>query len=353
MQKRLLALVALPPRLLPWVKAWGRKHPMAFAVLTVTVGVASSTGLGWQAIKGVDWRETLHALAEASPLYGLAALGTFLASNWLRAMRWRFLFAARPPPIGRLWLVQNTGIGMNNLMPVRLVSEPVQYALLVGRDKVPQGTAVATLAMERVLDFQTTFILLAAAILAVPEMRGYWPTWPIVGGALLFAVASTLGLHLVGWASKRFAWARSWAFFAQTGQEVVLMERRFLALFLSLILSISTWVALGATAWLLGRGLDIPLGFFAAVVLVVLVTFAATTVPGVLGGIGVFEFASVGLLVLFFQVERELALTFALLMHAIWFLPPVLVAMVVLQKEGVTALRALRPASSTSDRNSG
>jgi len=344
MQKRRLALAALPPRLLLQLRAWRRKYPMAFAGLLATVGVIFSVGLGWQAVKGVDWRETLHGLAEASPLYGLAALGTFLASNWLRALRWRFLFAQGPPPVWRLFLVQNTGIGMNNLMPVRIFSEPVQYALLVDRDKVPPGTAVATLGMERVLDFQATFIVLAAATLAVPEMQGHGATWPILGLALLFTVGSTLGLHLVGWASKRFAWARSWAFLAQTGQAVLQMENRLPALCLSLTLSIGTWVAHGATAWLLGRGLDIPLGFPAALVLVVLVTFVSTVVPGFVGGIGVFEFAATGVLVLFFNVDRDLGLSFALLIHALWFLPPVLVAMVMLPLEGIAALRALRQA---------
>jgi len=206
--------------------------------------------------------------------------------------------------------------------------------------------------MERVLDFQATFVVLTAAILAVPQMQGHKATWPILGLALFFASGSTLGLHLIGWASKRFDWTRSWAFFAQTGQEVVRMERHLVTLSLSLALSIGTWVALGAAVWLLARGVHIPLGFPAAVVLIVLVTFVATTVPGVLGGIGVFEFASVGVLVLFFNLQRDLALSFALLMHALWFLPPVLVAMVMLPTEGVAALRALRQSPHALDRNS-
>lgn len=324
--------------------AWQRRHPLLFLALFVAIGALLGGWLGWQAVRGVSWRATAHALGGFAPLYGVGAVACFLANNFLRATAWYLLFPQRAPTVWRLFLVENTGIGVNNLLPMRWFSEAVQFALLRVRDKVPEGIALATLGMTRVLDFQANFILLAVFFPLVPAVREHIALGPVLGLAFFLAFGSTLGLHLLGWAYRRFARFRGVPLLANIGEAVLALEAHPRRLAFALALTVGQWISLGGAAWFLAMGVGIDLSLAEAVALVILVTFAATTIPGLLGGLGVFEFASVGVLVTFYGVEKSRALSHGLLMHALWWLPPVLIALLMLPLEGWGAIRALREA---------
>jgi hypothetical protein len=118
--------------------------------LRLLTGLAFSVGLGWQTARGLGWREVASSLQGYPFLYGLTALGVFLVANWVRAYRWQLLFLDQRVSLVRLFLVQNVGMGLNNLMPIRTFSEVYQCTLLTVRGAVTPGTALATLGVERV-----------------------------------------------------------------------------------------------------------------------------------------------------------------------------------------------------------
>mgnify|MGYP000409763506 CR=1 FL=1 len=92
--------------------------------------------------------------------------------------------------------------------------------------------------------------------------------------------------------------------------------------------------------------MDIPLSL-AQTVLVILVTiFVATSVPAVPGAIGTFEAAMVYIAALF-GVDKDLAFPYALVMHALLFLPPTILAAVFLPREGIGSIRELRSRART------
>ncbi|MCS7206569.1 MAG: flippase-like domain-containing protein [Dehalococcoidia bacterium] len=324
------------------VLLWQRRHPRVVVGVFVVVGVVLGVWLGWEAVQGVSWRATLAALGGFSALHGIGAVACFLANNFLRSTAWYILFPQRAPPVWRLFLVENTGIGVNNLLPMRWFSEAVQFAILRVRDQVPEGIALATLGMTRVLDFQANFLLLAVSMPLVPGVREHVAMGPVLGVAFFLAAGSTLGLHGLGWAYRRFPRFRRLPVVAGVGEAVLALEERPRRLVVALVLTLGQWTALGGAAWFLAQGVDIDISLAGAVALVILVTFSATTIPGLLGGLGVFEFASVGLLVTFFGVEKSVALSCGLLMHALWWLPPVLIALVMLPLEGWGALQMVR-----------
>lgn len=339
-----LCPLALARHILAGVAVWQQRHPRLSLGGYVALGTLVGGALGWQAIKGVSWRETANALAGFSPLYAVGAVACFLANNFLRATAWYLLFPQRAPAVWRLFLVENTGIGVNNLLPLRWFSEAVQFAILLVRDRVPEGIALVTLGMTRVLDFQANFILLAVFFPLVPQVREHVALGPILGLAFFLAFGSTTGLHLLGWAYRHLDWFRRVPLLSSVGEAVLALEARPRHMALALVLTLGQWVALGGAAWFLAHGIGIDLSIAGAVAVVILVTFMATVVPGLLGGLGVFEFASVEVLVLFFGVEKSRALSCGLLMHALWWLPPVLVALLMLPLEGLGAIQELRRA---------
>ena len=126
----------------------------------IGLGLAASAGLGWLALRGLDWGVVRGQFESLSVPLVVVGLLIFIFASWLRACRWRLLFFDEEISVGRLFIVQNEGIGLNNLVPLRIASEPVQLAVLVLRDRVDGAKALATLGMERVLDiFVSTAVL--------------------------------------------------------------------------------------------------------------------------------------------------------------------------------------------------
>ena len=93
--------------------------------------------------------------------------------------------------------------------------------------------------------------------------------------------------------------------------------------------------------WLVVLATDLQVSLPAMIVITMSITFFSSTVPGLPMSIGTFEFAAVSILALW-GVGREDAIAFAIMLHAVLFLPPILFAIVFLPREGLLSIRELR-----------
>ena len=109
----------------------------------------------------------------------------------------------------------------------------------------------------------------------------------------------------------------------------------------SMAITLLSWTLTGLSGWAtleaLGGGLD----FLVVIVVVQASLLFALSLPGLPTAAGTFHFVAVILLSLW-DVEGEVAISYALIQHAIVFLPPTVVAAFVLPREGLASLRALR-----------
>ena len=304
----------------------------------LVVGVMASAGLGWLVVRGLDWGLVGRNLAGVSLAGLLLAIGVFLIANYLRALRWRVLFATGTISTARLFVVQNEGIGVNNLMPVRVVSEVVQLAVLTMRDGVNRLVALATLGMERVIDVVASTMILGVAFFFVPEMQSFKP---FVFGAVGFSVVVVALVRLFAWGSESLAFVRRYSFVAELALAVKDLERQRVRLLGSLLLSVSYWILVGTSAWILAVSIDIHLSPVASTLLIMGATFFATAVPAAPGAVGTFEWAVVYVLG-YFGIEDEVGFVYAVVIHAVFFLPPTIIAAFFLPREGVMSLRRLR-----------
>ena len=78
-----------------------------------------------------------------------------------------------------------------------------------------------------------------------------------------------------------------------------------------------------------------------ATLVIVGIIFFATAVPAAPSAIGTFEFAMMQVLEIF-GVSREAGFGFAVIAHAVFFLPPTIMAAVFLPREGLTTAGRLR-----------
>ena len=299
--------------------------------------MAASGGLGWLAVRGLDWDTVLDSLVGVSiPLVILAVL-VFMVASYLRAYRWQILFVNERISTPRLFIIQNEGIGLNNISPVRVASEPAQLAVLTIRDRVNASTALATLGMERVIDLIASTMILAVAFFLVPEMSNFTL---YVWGAVGFTVVAVGMVRLLAWSSEAVAFIRRISFLSAFTTAVRDLEKERGRLVVSLLLSVTFWLLVGVTAWIVAVAIDLSISPVTATLVILGTIFFATSVPAATGAIGTFEFAVVYIMEIF-GVEQAASFGFAVIIHAVLFLPPTIIAAVFLPREGIGSVRRL------------
>ena len=312
----------------------------AWSVVRVCLGVAASALLGWLAVRGLDWRLVLDTFTGVSLKMIALAMIVFFVANYLRAARWRVLFVGGTVSTNRLFIVQNIGIGLNNVVPIRVASEAVQLAILTLRDGVRPSVALATLGMERVLDLVVSAAILGIALLLIPEMDRFAP---YVWGAIGFAIVSVAIVRLLAWGSTGVKWALRLRFLANFMEAVRDLERERTRLAISTAMTLAYWLLVGVTAWIIADAIDLSITPVVATAVIMGTIYFATAVPAAPAAIGTFEFAVVYVLEMF-GVTRESGFGFAVITHAVFFLPPTVIAAIFLPGEGLFSIERLRAA---------
>ena len=148
-------------------------------------------------------------------------------------------------------------------------------------------------------------------------------------------------VRLLAWVGTGTAWFSRVPFLESFSQAVRDLERERMRLAVSGAMSIAYWLLIGITAWILASSIQLSLTPITATIVIMGTIFFATAVPAAPSAIGTFEFAVVYVLGLF-GVDRESSFGFAVIMHAVFFLPPTIIALVFLPREGIGSIGKLR-----------
>ena len=299
--------------------------------IQIVVGIALSVLLGWLMVRSLVWREVADSVLAFPVHLFVLALAAFLLGIVLRAWRWYVLFVRERVSFFRLFLIQNAGIGLNNVSPIRVVSEPLQLALVSRREGVSGATALATLAMEHLMDVFATAALLGLSVVLLPELRGFSIQ---LAAAVILAIVSLLVFLLIARGMDVIPGTRKVAFLQRAVMAAKTLRDSPLRLFLSFLGTLGHWSLLGLSGWIIAQGLGIEVGIAAVVVLFMGSVFFVSAVPSLPGGAITFEAAIVYTLGLF-GIQGESALVFAIMMHVIMFAPSTLIAGIVLPREGI------------------
>ncbi len=300
----------------------------------IVLGAAISLGLGWLTIRGLDWGLVVDQFQEFPIGWALASLALMVLANFVKAYRWQRLFVRHKMPLMQLFLVQNVGIGLNNLVPVRVVSEGVQYAMLTIRYGVKGGVAIAALAAERILDLIVTATILMAGLTLIPGKGDFLP---YVVGAFVVAILSLLALPTLVWLSKRSYLGR-FAVVITIATFLLDLSKSKGALASSILLTLLYWLLVGLSAWVLAYGMDLGISPFIATLTILGTVYFTTSLPALPAAVGTFEFAIVYVLRVF-DVSQDMAFSYGVVIHAILFLPPIVVVMAALSNLGLGTLR--------------
>ena len=304
----------------------------------LVLGALLGVFLGWVALRGTDWSQVGKAMGDF-PLPLLAvALALFVVSAYLRAVRWRLLWTTERVTVLRLFWIENAALGLNNISPIRAMDEPLEFGILAVRDRLPGGTILATMMLSRIQDLAFTLLFVTVAVATLPTLLRFTPVIVVTS---LFFVGWLFLLLNAGRVVRRFPRLRRFPGLMSFEGAVRALRARKERLAAAFGLTCAYWLVLGPLGWTIADGAGIDLSFHKIMVTVLGAIFFATALPGLPGSIGTFEFAVVSLLDLW-GIPKEPAIAFAIILHAVLYLPPTLFTIVVLPWEGLASIGAIR-----------
>ncbi|MFQ5576480.1 MAG: lysylphosphatidylglycerol synthase transmembrane domain-containing protein [Anaerolineae bacterium] len=288
--------------------------------------------IAW-AVRSLDWPQVWRALLSVQMDWILLAVLSIGLTILVRGWRWGALLHPHPYRARHLFGALLIGQVVNGMVPAR--AGDMARAYIIGRTTgISKMRALGTVALEKLWDI--FMLLLFTALL---WWRFPLPDW-LLGPAKGLAALTGLGVAALGVVLWQQARALRWAtrfsrWLPHPLQDRLLRySRNLLAGFKGLqsmrqiglagFWSLLTWGLGGLTNYLLFRAFDVPLSFFPAFLLLVVLQ-AGIVVPAMPGRIGVFEGICVVVLALF-NVPYPVAFSYGLVLHLVVFLPPIVPA---------------------------
>ncbi len=283
------------------------------------------------ALRGQDLGQIRRALAAADYRYLPPALLLYFVGVWVRALRWRVLLTpVRRLSARTLFPIVVIGYMANNILPWR-IGEFVRGYVLREREGIPTSASLATIAVERIFDGLTmlAFLLIASLFIPLDEaLRRVAGAATIIFGILLLALfiivfSDALRHRLLALVLKPVPGALATRLTdlveSFVGGLRILRSGRELGIVA--LCSLLAWGLESAMYLVIAPAFNLPLGGPAGALMTTAVANLSTLIPSTPGYIGVFE-TGVGLVVSgVLGVEKELALSYAIVVHAALYFP--------------------------------
>jgi uncharacterized protein (TIRG00374 family) len=291
------------------------------------------------AVRGVAWVDLIAELEEADYRWLIPAAAAIVAGQFLRAQRWRRLFAAqRRPPFGLTFGIICVGYLVSTVFPLRL-GDPFRAWAIDRYGGTGLVEAVTTVVAERVLDVLAILLLMAillpaheASLLEARFGPGPWADprtirWLTLGlllavyGALIaaaslgasFGEAIRFGLARLNMpedvARRLGALAAGFAM----GLRPLRRPRRAV---MAILWSLTVWIAGALGYWWAMFAFELGLSFPEAVFVMCAIAFAAI-LPSTPGYTGVFHAAAVVGLDMIAGTPKDLAFSYAMVIHGL------------------------------------
>ena len=301
-----------------------------------------SVGALYWALKDVDWGGVATAAREAN--YWLIAAAAILLcfTIFLRALRWRVIF--HPLKDLNPWYLfgsLNVAYLINNVLPFN-VGELARAYLLSELEGISATRSLSTIVVERLLDVVTLLLFLVVLVpfVDIPS-RARWSAAFLAIGAtagtltlILLSRQREISMRLIG-SMFRIAPERARAKLTDMAQSaldgfaVLSNPRVAIELF---AWSVVTWLSVSVVVLLGTEAFSLDVGFAAAVFLVIVTTFGFF-IPATPGSIGVYDGIVIATLTKVFDVPNEAAVSYALIIHLVFYLPPMFLGLGFLWKE--------------------
>ena len=311
-------------------------NPLRSPAARYILGLLISLLTLYLALRNVAFDEFASAIQQAIPRFILYALISVSINNLAKTFRWRTLLGSsgKQVPFWKLFLALMAGQTLNAIYPARIGD--LSRALVIGPEGPGRVFTLSTVIIEKILDMVAYAALFLLLILLMPL-----PGW-VNNSAytlILVAILGAFGTLIVVLFPNRFV-AIAQKFIQLLPKKIgVYISDRLQYGLASLDVFQSrkdmAWLAFWSTLiWstaLLNNQLtllavQIHLPFIASLLLLVSLQ-AGISLPSVPGSIGIFEYICV-LALSVFQIDQAAALSFAIILHMLVFIPITLLGLI-------------------------
>jgi uncharacterized protein (TIRG00374 family) len=321
------------------------------------VGVGVSIASLILAFRGVDIRGVANALQQAEYIWLVPSVALIVVSLGVRAVRWRILFhPVAGLRLAPLFNVINISFLVNNILPAR-AGDVLRAALISAREPVSASLALATVVVERILDGLTVILILIVLLpfFPVPEevvRVGQVAGLILAGATVVLMVLATQRQRAVAWVEillERLPYlsAKHWSDRVGRLIDGLQVLRSPGAMAQAVVWSAAIWLLSGVAYYFVFRAFQLQLSMLAGT-FVLAVTTLVLILPATPGYVGVFDYAAV-LALAVFGVDRNLALSTALVLHAVTYVTFSVMGLVSLLPESLSLSGLISPPAQPAD----
>lgn len=321
----------------------------------MAVGLALAVFLLWLFLRQLSFANVIAELRRAHYRWVLVATVLTLLVNVHRAWRWHYLLLPiKSVRLGSLTSATFIGWAFTALLPGRLGE--VARPMLVGRrENISKTAAFATIVLERLFDLLCVLLILVTYMLFFPLPPGIDSEGASIIAGMRAAGLASLAVLVVAVAfltAAQVAPRRTDAMMARLigrlpgtlGERVLPLARSFLTGFAGIrdprllaaivVHSLLIWLNILVTYYLLLFAFDIELPFYAVMPLIVMVVIGVM-VPTP-AAVGSFHFAIQLALTNLWSVPADASAGYAIVCHAMVFVPITIIGIVLLSREGLS-----------------
>jgi glycosyltransferase 2 family protein len=309
-------------------------------------GLAVSGLCLYLVFRNIDFIALRKSLTEVRYMYLVVVLGLIFLFTFFRALRWKYLLRpVKEIKTADLFEITTIGYLANNVLPAR-IGEVVRALILSKTEGISGAASLATIVTERFFDVITLLFILAAGSrhLPLPEgTKGHAMTLVIgsFGVILLFMLLMRyrrdwlllMSHKLIAPISRKIA-DRVQSSIQEFGQGLMVLESKGDLLAVA-VLSIFIGLSMGGIYYFAALGFGIVLTFSKLLLLVSMI-FIGITIPSSPGFIGTFHYFCIKGLLLGGVTDKSLALSYAIVIHLIQYIPESVAGLLFLWKRGLS-----------------
>jgi uncharacterized protein (TIRG00374 family) len=299
--------------------------------------------LAW---RGLEWSQVIQVLSRAHWFNIALALTAILLAFALMAWRWQLVVAQPEVSYRKAWTSLFVALMVNNLLPGR-VGELARPILMARQTGLAQGYLLAKAFIDRIFDLAVLGAWGGWMLLFIPTMP--WARQVTVSGIIICALVliGVLVLKAPFLQHKLMQLQMPWLPVALRTKIFRLREDFHIGLqnvqpswWALTALTFFIWGLVGASLYLTLQALSVYLDFWSLVLLGVSLNLGAL-IPALPGQVGTYQLIAVWVLGSF-GIEKEAALGFALMHHALWYVPSVLLGFISLGYSSMSLKQLLR-----------
>ena len=334
-----------------WNAIARRMAPLRRILVGVVLGVPLSALLLWLAVRNADFDDVRMVVSDVDVANLSLAVVVMAFVYGGQALRWWGI--ARAPMLAPAWFGRTVACSaaVNNVLPGR-IGDLLRARWLQVDAGISGGRALATVFIDRACD---VIVLVALLLFSLPFVAEADWLRPLAAGGVVLVIgiaAMLLGARAytrrVGDRVRPVGLVRRVTRDTLFGLSEPLGERRVAALG---AVSLVVWLLCSFAVWIVARGVGIELSPVDAV-FVAAVLNLGVAIPSAPGFVGTYQWLGVSSLALV-GVGTDAALAFAILMHAVWYVPTTLVGGAFLVRRLAGSIFAVPRAAATHEASDG